>query len=51
MNTVLVVFTIIAIGYLLGNIRIARFEIGVAGGVLLCALVFGHSGFTIDPVV
>ena len=28
----------IAIGYLIGNIRIARFEIGVTGGVLLCAL-------------
>lgn len=50
-DSVLVIFTIIAIGYLLGNIKIARFEIGVTGGVLLCALLFGHYGFEIDPVV
>lgn len=50
-DSVLVIFTIIAIGYLVGNIRFARFEIGVTGGVLLCALVFGHYGYTIDPVV
>ncbi|MBG6144819.1 TrkA C-terminal domain-containing protein [Roseibium album] len=50
-DSVLVIFTIIAIGYLIGNIRIARFEIGVTGGVLLCALLFGHYGYTIDPIV
>ncbi len=50
-NSVLVVFTIIAIGYLLGNIKIGQFEIGITGGVLLCALVFGHYGFQIDPIV
>jgi putative transport protein len=50
-DSVLVIFTIIAIGYLLGNIKIARFEIGVTGGVLLCALLFGHYGYKIDPIV
>ncbi|WP_029063190.1 TrkA C-terminal domain-containing protein [Labrenzia sp. DG1229] len=50
-DSVLVIFTIIAIGYLIGNIRVARFEIGVTGGVLLCALLFGHYGYTIDPIV
>ena len=50
-NSVLVVFTIIAIGYLLGNIKVGQFEIGITGGVLLCALVFGHYGFQIDPIV
>jgi putative transport protein len=50
-STVLVVFAAIAAGYLVGNIRIARFELGPTGGVLLCALVFGHYGFEIDPVL
>ncbi|MDX5595278.1 aspartate:alanine exchanger family transporter [Pseudovibrio sp. SPO723] len=50
-NSLLVVFTIIAFGYLIGNIKIARFEIGVTGGVLLCALVFGHYNFQLDPIV
>jgi len=50
-DSVLVIFTIIAAGYLLGNIKIAGFEIGVTGGVLLCALLFGHYGYTIDPII
>lgn len=50
-NSVLVVFTIIAIGYLLGDVKVGQFEIGITGGVLLCALVFGHYGFQIDPIV
>ncbi|WP_170355510.1 aspartate:alanine exchanger family transporter [Ruegeria lacuscaerulensis] len=50
-NSVLVVFTIIAIGYVIGNVKIGQFEIGITGGVLLCALVFGHFGFQIDPIV
>ncbi len=51
LNSVLVIFTIIAVGYMLGNIKIARFEIGVTGGVLVCALAFGHFGYQIDPIV
>lgn len=50
-STVLVVFTAIAVGYLVGNVRVARFEIGPTGGVLLCALVLGHYGFEVDPVL
>ena len=50
-STVLVVFAAIAAGYLIGNVRIARFELGPTGGVLLCALLFGHYGFTVDPVL
>ncbi len=50
-DTVLVVFAAIALGYLIGNIKLGRFELGATGGVLLCALVFGHYGFEVDPVV
>ncbi len=50
-STVLVVFAAIALGYLIGNVRFARFELGPTGGVLLCALVLGHYGFTVDPVL
>ena len=50
-STVLVVFAAIALGYLIGNVKFARFELGPTGGVLICSLVFGHFGFTIDPVL
>jgi len=50
-SSVLVVFTIVGVGYLVGNIKIAGFEIGSTGGVLLCGLLFGHYGFEIDPIV
>lgn len=50
-DTVLVVFAAIAVGYLIGNIRFARFKLGPTGGVLLCALLFGHYGFKVDPVL
>ena len=50
-STVLVVFAAIALGYLIGNLRFARFELGPTGGVLICALMLGHFGFTVDPVL
>ena len=45
-NALLLLFTVIGIGYLLGNIRIARIELGPVVGVLLVGLLFGHLGFT-----
>lgn len=50
-NTVLVVFAAIAAGYLVGNLKVARFQLGPTGGVLLFALAFGHFGFEVDPVL
>lgn len=50
-SPVLVIFFVIAIGYLLGKRNIAGFELGASGGVLLVGLVFGHFGFKGHPLV
>ena len=47
----LVVFFVIAIGYMLGKRNILGFELGASGGVLLVGLVFGHFGFKGHPLV
>lgn len=41
----LLLFTVMGLGYLLGRVRIAGIEGGPVVGVLLTALVFGHFGF------
>lgn len=50
MSTLLAVFVIAVLGYLIGSIKIKGVELGTAG-VLLVALVFGHFGVKIDAVV
>jgi putative transport protein len=45
-NALLLLFTVIGVGYLLGNIRIVGIELGPVVGVLLVGLLFGHLGFT-----
>ena len=50
-DTTLVVFAAIAVGFLVGRVRIGGFQLGATGGVLVSALAFGHFGFTVDPVV
>ena len=40
-NTLMMVFLIAVIGYLIGSIKICGLELGTAG-ILLVALVFGH---------
>jgi putative transport protein len=50
-NGLLLLFLVIGLGYLLGNIRIAGTEVGPTIGVLLAGLMFGHYGLTIDPAV
>lgn len=45
-NTLMLVFLIAVIGYLVGSIRICGLELGTAG-ILLVALVFGHFGVDI----
>ena len=49
-NTLMLVFTIAVLGYLVGRIRVCGLELGTAG-VLLVALVFGHFGVEIPKVV
>lgn len=49
-NTVMIVFLIAFIGYLVGSIEIKGLELGTAG-ILLVALVFGHFGVEIPSLV
>ena len=49
-NTLMMVFLIAVIGYLVGSIRICGLELGTAG-ILLVALVFGHFGIEIPDLV
>ena len=49
-NTLMVVFLVAVIGYLVGSIKIRGVELGTAG-VLLVALVFGHFGFEVPDLV
>ncbi len=44
-------FVIIGIGYLVGKIGGWGIQLGSSIGVLFVALIFGHYGFTISPVV
>jgi putative transport protein len=43
-NPLLLIFTVIGLGYLLGNVRIAGIEAGPVIGALLVGLLFGHLG-------
>ncbi len=49
-NTLMIVFLVAVIGYLVGSIKIRGVELGTAG-VLLVALVFGHFGFKVPDLV
>lgn len=49
-NTLMIVFLVAVIGYLVGSIKIRGVELGTAG-VLLVALVFGHFGFEAPDLV
>ncbi|EXJ12642.1 aspartate:alanine exchanger family transporter [Imhoffiella purpurea] len=46
-NPMLLIFTVIGFGYLLGDIRIAGVQAGPVIGVLLVGLLFGHLGFSL----
>ncbi len=45
-NSLLLIFTVIGLGYLAGNIRIAGTQIGPVIGVLLAGLLLGHLGYS-----
>ena len=44
-NSVMLVFCILAIGYLIGKTKIGTFEVGPIAGVLFAGLIFGHLQF------
>ncbi|MEH6590915.1 MAG: TrkA C-terminal domain-containing protein [Halioglobus sp.] len=46
-NQVLMLFLLLGLGYLIGNIRIAGFSLGPVAGVLFAGLFFGHYGIRI----
>jgi putative transport protein len=48
-NNVLLLFTLIGTGYLIGHIRIAGFSLGAVAGVLFAGLLFGQFGLRIAP--
>lgn len=49
-NNLMLIFTILALGYALGRIKVCGLDLGTAG-VLLVALVFGHFGVVIPDIV
>jgi putative transport protein len=50
-NWLLLLFLVLGLGYLVGNLRILGTPVGPTIGVLLAGLVFGHSGLSMDPGV
>ena len=48
-SKILVVFTVVGLGYLIGRVNLRGFELGATGGVMIIALVFGHFGFEAEP--
>ena len=48
-NVIILLFTVIALGYLIGNIKIGKIQVGSTTGVLLAGLLFGHFGFAEIP--
>lgn len=49
-NTFMIVFVIMALGYLVGSIKVCGLDLGTAG-ILLVALVFGHFGFEVPKAI
>ncbi|MCK7576554.1 MAG: hypothetical protein MZV65_12080 [Chromatiales bacterium] len=48
-SPILLIFTVIGLGYLVAKIRIADIPAGPVIGVLLVGLLFGHLGFSAPP--
>ncbi len=48
-SPVLLLFTVIGLGYLIANLRVAGVAAGPVIGVLLVGLLFGHLGFSAPP--
>lgn len=50
-NTLLMIFTLIGLGLVIGKIKIGPIELGSTTGVLLVGLLFGHLGLTADATI
>jgi len=50
-NPVLLLFLVLAIGFLIGGIRFGHFQLGSVAGVLIAGLFFGHLGFESNPSI
>lgn len=50
-NTLLMIFTLIGLGLIVGKIKIGPIELGSTTGVLLVGLLFGHLGMTADATI
>ena len=50
-NSMLMLFLVIGLGYLIGNLKLGANALGPTVGVLLTALIFGHYGMEILPEV
>jgi len=50
-NPVGLLFTILAVGYLIGKAKLRGFELGPVTGVLFAGLVFGPRGYALSPNV
>jgi len=50
-NAVLLLFLVLAFGYLIGGIRFGAFQLGPVAGVLIAGLLFGHLGFLSNPSI
>jgi putative transport protein len=45
----LVLFMLLALAYLIGNLRIGKLDLGAPPGMLIAGLLFGHLGFELYP--
>jgi putative transport protein len=50
-NGLILLFLVIGLGYLIGNVRVFGIPVGSTIGVLLVGLFFGHHGLTMSPAV
>lgn len=50
-NPILLLFLVLAIGFLIGGIRFGSFQLGSVAGVLIAGLLFGHLGFESNPSI
>jgi putative transport protein len=50
-DPVVLLFLVLAIGFLIGNIKVGSFQLGSVAGVLLAGLALGHFGFESNPSI
>lgn len=50
MNTILLIFLVLALGYLLGRVTIKGLSLGTSG-IILVAIVFGHFGYSMPKEI